>query len=397
MRMRITKRVVDAMRPGDFLADDEVRNFVARCLPSGAVTYGLRYRIAGEQRWLALGLHGNVTPATARKLARKRSGEVADDRDPATERKVKREKAAVATASTVNALLDAFLDRHVRKNLKTAREVERVFSKYVRGRIGSTSIYSLRRRDVVEMLDAIQDANGPVMADRVLAWVRKAFNWQATRDDTFVPPIVRGMARSKSTSRDRTLTDEEICAVWSALERARVPKPYPALVRVLLLTGQRLEEVAGMRWEEIDRDGVWTIPATRRIKGGPNVVPLTGDVLQLLGATRKKGFVFTTSDKASASFSGFSKAKAALNATIAADRKAAKLDPLPAWVLHDLRRTARSLMSRAGVLPDTAERVVGHVIPGVRGVYDRYTFLTEKREALEKLAALVANILRPAA
>ena len=397
MRMRITKRVVDAMRPGDFLADDEVRNFVARCLPSGAVTYGLRYRIAGEQRWLALGLHGNVTPATARKLARKRSGEVADDRDPATERKVKREKAAVATASTVNALLDAFLDRHVRKNLKPAREVERVFSKYVRGRIGSTSIYSLRRRDVVEMLDAIQDANGPVMADRVLAWVRKAFNWQATRDDTFVPPIVRGMARSKSTSRDRTLTDEEICAVWSALERARVPKPYPALVRVLLLTGQRLEEVAGMRWEEIDRDGVWTIPATRRIKGGPNVVPLTGDVLQLLGATRKKGFVFTTSDKASASFSGFSKAKAALNATIAADRKAAKLDPLPAWVLHDLRRTARSLMSRAGVLPDTAERVVGHVIPGVRGVYDRYTFLTEKREALEKLAALVANILRPAA
>lgn len=395
--MRITKRVVDAMRPGDFLADDEVRNFVARCLPSGAVTYGLRYRIAGEQRWLALGLHGNVTPATARKLARKRSGEVADDRDPATERKVKREKAAVATASTVNALLDAFLDRHVRKNLKPAREVERVFSKYVRGRIGSTSIYSLRRRDVVEMLDAIQDANGPVMADRVLAWVRKAFNWQATRDDTFVPPIVRGMARSKSTSRDRTLTDEEICAVWSALERARVPKPYPALVRVLLLTGQRLEEVAGMRWEEIDRDGVWTIPATRRIKGGPNVVPLTGDVLQLLGATRKKGFVFTTSDKASASFSGFSKAKAALNATIAADRKAAKLDPLPAWVLHDLRRTARSLMSRAGVLPDTAERVVGHVIPGVRGVYDRYTFLTEKREALEKLAALVANILRPAA
>ena len=397
MRMRITKRAVDAMRPGDFLADDEVRNFVARCLPSGAVTYGLRYRYAGKQRWLALGLHGKVTPATARKLARKRSGEVADDRDPTTERKVKRAQAAVAAASTVNALLDAFINRHVRKNLKTAREVERVFSKYVRSRIGTTSIYSLRRRDVVEMLDAIQDANGPVMADRVLAWLRKAFNWQATRDDTFVPPIVRGMARSKSTSRDRTLTDEEICAVWNALERARVPKPYPALVRVLLLTGQRLEEVAGMRWEEIDRDGVWTIPATRRIKGGANAVPLTADVLQLLGATRKKGFVFTTSDKASTSFSGFSKAKAALNATIAADRKADKLDPLPAWVLHDLRRTARSLMSRAGVLPDTAERVVGHVIPGVRGVYDRYTFLTEKRDALEKLAALIANIRRPAA
>jgi integrase len=97
------------------------------------------------------------------------------------------------------------------------------------------------------------------------------------------------------------------------------------------------------------------------------------------------------------SFSGFSKAKAALDATIAAERKAAKSDALPHWVLHDLRRTARSLMSRAGVAPDTAERVIGHVIPGVRGVYDRHTFLAEKTDALERLGKLVAQVLGPPA
>jgi Arm DNA-binding domain len=171
---------VDALKPGDILADTEVKGFVARRLPSGVVTYGLRYRVAGnKQRWLALGLHGRQTPDGARKAAKKRVGKVADDRDPAGEREAEEARAKAASASTVNVLLDAFLDRHVRKNLRSAGEVERVFNKYVRPRIGDKSIYQLRRGDIVEMLDAIEDENGPVMADRTLAHVRKAFNWQA--------------------------------------------------------------------------------------------------------------------------------------------------------------------------------------------------------------------------
>ena len=152
MQGKITKAAVDALKPGDMLADTDVKGFVARRLPSGVVTYGLRYRVAGKQRWLALGLHGRVTPDSARRLAKKKVGAVADDRDPAAERQVEREKAKAASASTVNALLDAFLERHVRKNLRSAGEVERVFAKYVRPRIGSKSIYELCRRDMVEML-----------------------------------------------------------------------------------------------------------------------------------------------------------------------------------------------------------------------------------------------------
>ena len=195
-RATITKRRVDALQPGDSLVDDQVRGFVVRRLRTGSISYGLRYSLGGQQKWLSLGLHGRLTPSEARELAQQRAGQVAAGRDPTSENAAKK----AADANTVNAVLDAFLERHVRKNLRAAREVERVFNKYVRPRIGAKSIYELRRRDVVEMLDAVEDAGAPVMADRVLAHTRKAFNWWAARDDTFVPPIVRGMTRTKRPS-----------------------------------------------------------------------------------------------------------------------------------------------------------------------------------------------------
>ena len=118
MQGKITKAAVDALKPGAILADIEVKGFVARRLPSGVITYGLRYRVAGQQRWLALGLHGPITPDKARKLAKKHAGQVADARDPAGERDTARQKAKTNSAATVDVLLDAFLDRYVRKNLE---------------------------------------------------------------------------------------------------------------------------------------------------------------------------------------------------------------------------------------------------------------------------------------
>ncbi len=397
MRCKITKATVEALKSGDILADTEIRGFVARRLPSGVITYGLRYRVGlRKQRWLALGVHGRVTPEKARRLAKQRVGEVAADRDPASEREAEQQRVKEASASTVDALLDAFVERHVRKNLRSAGEVERVFDKYVRPRIGSQSIYRLRRRDVVEMLDAIEDENGPVMADRTLAHLRKGFNWQAARDDAFIPPIVRGMARTKPAerARKRILDDPEVRDLWAALDVAMVPRAFPAYVRTLLLTAQRRDEVSQMGWDEIEGN-TWVISSNRHKTGnatGDKVVPLTRATLELLGEPQKKGFVFSTT-KGEKPFSGFSKAKRALDAAIAEMRMAEGRKPMPPWVLHDLRRTARSLMSRAGVLADIAERVLGHVIPGVRGVYDRHTFFDEKREALERLVLLVAQIV----
>jgi len=243
MRGKITKVSVDALRPGDVLSDTIVQGFVVRRLRTGTISYGIRYRAGGRQRWLALGIHGRITPDQARRLAKKRIGEVADNRDPTAEREAQRARANC----TVNVVLDAFVERHVRDRLRTARQIERQFDQCVRPRIGNRSIYALRRRDVVELLDAIQDESGAAMADRVLAFVRRALNWQAARDDDFTPPIVRGMARTKprERARKRILDDEEIGDLWTALDIAKVPAAFKNLVRVLLLTGQRRKRGCG--------------------------------------------------------------------------------------------------------------------------------------------------------
>jgi integrase len=403
MGAKINKSSVDKLKPGQILSDTEVKGFVVRRLQSGVISFGLRYRVSGRQRWLALGLYGSITPDKARKLAKKRAGEVADNRDPVAERAAARLKSKEISASTVDAMLDTYLERQVRKNLRSAREVERAFKVYVRPRIGAKSIYELRRRDIVEMLDAVEDGNGPVMADRTLAYLRRAFSWHAARDGEFNSPIVRGMARTKPVerARKRMLDDQEIRDVWKALDEADVPACFLTVVRVLLLTAQRREEVSRMTWQEIQGD-TWIIPAVRGDKQGHKTADLTGDkvvplpsaVFQLLGTRKRRGFVISTR-KGKLPFSGFSKAKRKLDSKILEIRKAERRKPMPPWVLHDLRRTARSLMSRAGVDKDIAERVLGHTIPGVRGVYDRHEYLKEKRDALEQLAALVAQILDP--
>ncbi|GEC15272.1 tyrosine-type recombinase/integrase [Nitrobacter winogradskyi] len=405
MQGKISKSRVDKMRAGEIIADGEIRGFVARKLSSGKVTFGYRYRdAAGKQKWHGLGIMGSITPDEARTLAKKRAGEVADGRDPSAERataKAEAAKASRASSNTVNAILDDFVMRHASK-LRSEDQITSALDRYVRPQIGETSIYELKRRQIVEMLDSVEDKAGPVMADRVLAHVRKAFNWQAARDDDFLSPIVRGMARTKpkERARQRVLTDDEIRDIWHALETADAPSCYPRYVKMLLLTMTRRNESADMNAVEIDGD-LWTIPGERYKNKLDHVIPLPPDAKALIG-TKPQGFkgnnwfVFSTTD-GKRPFSGFSKAKASLDAEIAKRRKAEGRAKMPRWTLHDLRRTARTLMSRAKVPEDHAERAMGHVIAGVRGTYDRYSFLDEKREAFQRLADLVAIILKPPA
>lgn len=400
---RISKSQVDQMSPGQILADGEIKGFVARKLSSGTVTFGYRYRdAAGKQKWHRLGLLGSITAEQARTLAKKRAGEVADGRDPSAERVSAKQEAAKASrvaSNTVNAILDDFVKRHASK-LRSEDQITSALDRYVRPQIGESSIYELKRRQIVEMLDAVEDKAGPVMADRVLAHIRKAFNWQAARDDDFLSPIVRGMARTKpkERARQRVLTDDEIRDIWRALETADVPSCYPRYVKMLLLTMTRRNESADMSGAEIEGD-LWTIPGERYKTRLDHVIPLSSDAKALVGTKPQdfKGanwFVFSTTDGARP-FSGFSKAKVGLDVEIAKRRKAEGRSKMPRWTLHDLRRTARTLMSRAKVPEDHAERAMGHVIAGVRGTYDRHSFLEEKREAFQKLAGLVGIILTP--
>jgi integrase len=405
MRTKITKRQVDALLPGCIIADEEVKGFVARRMRSGAVTYGFRYRDkkTNKQRWIALGLHGSITPEEARNLAKKRAGEVADARDPAAELEATRAEAARAKraeVNTVNAVLDRFLSEYVRGSdaLRSADQIERAFDLYVRPRIGDKSIYELQRSDIKTMLAEIAREHGPVMADRVLAYVRKAFNWQMIDDDNFKSPIVRGMARTKpkQRARKRTLADEEIRDVWAALETADVPECYPRFLKSLLFNATRRNESSMMNSAEVEGD-IWVIPGSRYKTKLDHAIPLTDAFRELIGGKpaecqRNSWFVFSTTNGIRP-FSGFSKAKRVLDAEIAKMRKQTGREPMSRWTLHDLRRTGRSLMSRAKVPSDHAERVLGHVIGGVRETYDRYEYLDEKREALTRLSNLLREII----
>jgi integrase len=246
------------------------------------------------------------------------------------------------------------------------------------------------------MLDEIADENGAGQADHTLSHVRKALGWWAIQDDDFSSPIIRGMARTKPSerARKRTLSDDEIRTLWAALDTMTEPSCYARFVKTLLLTGQRRDEVAQMQFQEIADDGVWTIPAERYKTKIPNHVPLSAAARALIGASAEGAgpYVFSTTN-GKVPFSGYSVARKLLDERMVTQWQG---PPQDRWVLHDLRRTAKTLMQRAKVRPDISERVLGHVIGGVEGTYDRYSYLDEKRDALEKLATIVERMLNPA-
>jgi integrase len=371
MRARISKRTVDKLQPGKSIADLDVRGFTARCLPSGAISYDLRYRTAtGDRRRLSLGMHGAVTADQARAIAEKRLDDLAKDRDPAIERQRQR-------TTTVDAVLDNYVAR-VLGNKRSKPAQTSAFDRLVRPEIGTRSIYDLRRADIARLLDSIEDSTGRVMADRTLAYLRGCFNWQQGRDDNFVSPIIRGMTRTttKELERDRILTDDEIRAVWKASQR----DTFGALIGFLLLTAARRDEARMMTWQEI-KGSDWVLPPARNKTKVELVRPLSKAVRDLLDTLpRKSDYVFAGRNGAINSRS----------------RNKTQLDiasGVTDWRIHDLRRTARSLMSRAGVSSDIAELCLGHVLPGIRATYDRHSYIDEKREAFEKLAALVAQIV----
>ncbi len=399
MKQTITKRAVDALKPGDLIADTQVQGFVVRCLPSGVITYGFRYRQkgGGKRRWMGLGLHGQITPDQARTIAQRYAGNVAEGRDPLAEQVEARNKAL--GAQTVSDVLDSFIKKYARpKGLRSTDDTESLFDRLVKPKIGALSVHELRKSHLVDMLDKVTKSSGPSLADRILSHTRRALNWYEANssDDTFRVPVVRGMAKTspRERARKRVLTADELREISSALPS--INPVFAGIVRVLMYSAQRRDEIARMRWNEIEGKRL-VVPSERYKTGRDHVVPITDKLKELIEAQPRREkcqFVFTTNGKTP--FSGFSKCKKALDRAIAQARKQQGIEELmPSWRLHDLRRTARTLMSQAGVSNDVAERVLGHAMETVRGTYDRYAYEPQKRDALEKLGSAIDRILMP--
>lgn len=404
MRKRITKRSLDALQPGESIADDEVRGFVARRLPSGVISFGYRYsdHNTGKRRWLPLGLYGRLTAEEARKLAQKAAGEAAMGQDPVEKRNDARTRANGAKLDkSVNSLLDRFLDEYVEaKKLRTKDEIRRAIDFWVRPAIGRILISDISRKDILSMCDHITREVSSRRADLILAYVRKAFNWYAIfGDQDFKSPIVSGMARVKTNDlkRSRHLSESELRDVWQALEF--VHPVYAAVVRGLLFSAVRLREFAEISYDEIDTKAI-VVPGERMKAKLPHAIPITPEIRKILNnrledKQKPKGakFVFWARKGGEKPFQGWSTQKILLDQKIAQIRRGRDAQPMPDWRLHDLRRTSRTLMSQAGVDADIAERILAHKMPGVRSVYDVYEYFEEKRMGLLKLEKIILRII----
>jgi len=361
--------------------DPGQRGLLVVVFPSGKKSFIVRYRFHGVKRKLTL---GHIGLAAARKLAGDALFEVAQGRDPALAKKAAKAKAANAGANTVKAVCEKYLAQEGKK-LRTAADRGATLKRLVYPQIGNFPIDSLRRGTIIDLLDKIEASSGPVMADRTLAVIRKILNWHAVRDEDYRSPIVKGMARSKpkERARARTLTDDELRAVWKAAGEGK--GPFPALVKFLLLSCARRSEAAEMTWAELDGTD-WVLPAARNKTKLDLVRPLSQAAQELLAAQPRVdgcAFVFTTDAKHP--LSGFSKFKADFD----------KRCGVTGWALHDLRRTARSLLARAGVPSDHAEQCLGHVVKGVEGVYNKHDYHEEKKHAFTALAVQIERIANP--
>ena len=390
-RKTLTDNMVAKLKPGPkrrTLPDPELRGHYVRVTPKGAKSYVAVARDpGGKQIWATIGGADVLTIDEARERARAA---------------VQRIKAGLEPFETpppkpdgFKAVAENYLERHVKANkLRSQPEIERILDRYIYPAWSDSEFTAIRRGEVTKLLDTVQDANGPRQADYVLAVVRGIMNWHASRSDDYVSPIARGMRRTdpKNRKRARILDDGELRAVWKIAEGNGT---FGAILRLAVLTAQRREKVATLKWDDVSVDGIWTIPAEDREKGSGGALVLPDVALDIIRAQKRIGdnpYVFA--GRGEGHFKGFSPCKRAFDEKVT---KALDGKVLERWTVHDLRRTARSLMARAGVRPDIAERVMGHAIEGVEGVYDRHSYQQEKADALNKLAGLIALILDPPA
>jgi integrase len=365
--------------------DSVVTGLALRVSDTGSKSWSLHFTaLDGKRARVTLGTWPGTSLAEARARAVEAKGEVDEGKDPRS----------LQGALTLRAVCEEYLKRDGSK-LRTREWREQVLHRLVYPKLGVRLIGDIKRSEIIRLLDRIEDENGPVMADRTLATIRKIMNWHASRSDDFRSPIVRGMAKTKpkERARERTLTDDEVRVVWEAAGEG----VFGIYVRFLLATATRRGEAAQAQWSEISGTD-WTIPGPRYKTSKPHLIPLSTKAQQLLARIALVDgceFVFSTDD--ATAINGFSKAKRALDRRVLAVLRAAdpKAKPLPNWTLHDLRRTARSLMSKAGIPSDHAERALGHKMEVVRGVYDRFSYYDEKARAFEALAGQIERILHP--
>jgi integrase len=403
-----TSREVDAIKP-DPARRIEVPDAICPGLylvvqPAGAKSWAVRYRADGKPVKLTLARYPRMGLSDARDAARAALRDVAKGEDPAARKRAQKE----AGGSTVADHADVFVTKHARPRNRSWQEQKRHLDVYVVPTLGARDVATITRRDVIDLLDKIaagklktrrEDGKravrgGPTQANRVLTTVRRLFNWLVERDVIPASPVAGVKAPAPETRRDRVLTDDELRDVWTAAEA--VGHPVAALVKLLVLTAARRDEIGAARWSWVQA-GAIVIPSDAYKTGRGHLIPLVSTAQTIVDSLPRvdgSEWLFPARGTTERPVSGYSDMKERVDAAIGKARTQRGADPMPKWTFHDLRRTARTGLSALKVPPHVAEAVLGHVLPGIQGVYDHYAYADEKRAALEAWAAHVAVVTK---
>jgi integrase len=427
----ITDKVLEKVDPTKSLSrrleiwDTYLPGFGYRATQQGRGSFFVMFRLNGQRRRMTLGRYPVVSLAAARTAGKEALTLANEGIDP--EEHLAAEHAAQEAADTEHqaaeeqarigrdrrrfelVVADHILKHHrgVHRgdvpreppNNRSWREVERVFKVYVLPLWGDRDIASIRRSDVAQLVKDVQRNNGPVMANRVLAHIRKLFNWAMLQPDLIdvleVSPVVRGMAPSVETGRDRFLSPEEIQWLWAA--SGEIGYPFGPCVQLLLITGQRRDEVASMAWDQLDLENcLWTLPAQSTKANRRHEVPLADLALRVIAAIPHQEdtrYLFTTTGRTP--ISGFSRAKNLIDGKIRMRREREEADgrtrmdgrPWPfgePWRFHDLRRTvATRLEDDLSTPKPLISAILNHAEGGGTAIYTRGQLREQKLAAMQ--------------
>lgn len=360
-----------------------------RVMPTGTKTWVFRYMIDGKARRMTFGTYPTITLSEARELHARAMQEVERGFDPGA--KQKEAKSIRKAAPTVADLLDEFWDMEL-MHKASGKEQKRLMIKDALPAWGTRKAMTITRRDAVLLVDNVR-VRAPITANRLQGVLVRMFNFAAERGILEHSPLA-GMRKKPEQARQRVLNDEEIKLLWAALDLDNkamdIFRVSKLALKMILLTGQRPGEICGMTWAELDAACCWNIPAERRKGKEAQSVPLTDMAMEIVEQARqysgKSPFVFTSSHKINEPLTSHALSKALL-------RHWEQIGFKEQFTPHDLRRTLRTRLAEIGIDDVIAERVLGHKLQGIMAVYNRHGYDMEKRQALEKWARKLRQIV----
>jgi integrase len=377
---KITLRTVAGLEAGSYVSDAIVQGFGVRRQKDGAYYY-LRYRKNGAQYMKSIGRHGSPwTPDTARNEAKRLLGIAVGGDDPFVK--------PLLTESFGHGVARYLERKRAMMKPRAFEEVERHLTNHA-APLHRLRLAEIDRRTIAARLGEIETASGPVARNRVRSSLSALFSWAVTEGLLEANPVQGTAKLDEGGSRERTLTPAELGELWSALDDEPNAQ-FADIVRLLVLTGQRREEVGGLRWSEIDQ-GLIVLPPQRTKNSRQHEVPLSRQAKAIIERQPKRkgrGFIFGIGELG---FSGWSDCKARLDeALLAARRKGnRKAKAMPDWRLHDLRRTCATNLAELGVQPHHIEAILNHQSghkASVAGIYNRARYADDMRTALQRWA-----------